>query len=165
MTLLLKPADMKTNGFLNANVDDEYTIPSIEEAQDVFLREILGDALLQKLETLVESGDVSGIYGILLDEYIKYYLKYKTLSILCMNVNFKIRNMGVVSQYGNEAGTTNLEETKYIQNYNSEKADFYANRITKFLILNKKQIPEYKYCCKQVTNPDENHPACTIFLG
>lgn len=165
MTLLLTEEQLKENGFVNANVDTEYIIPSIEEAQDVFLREILGDALLDKLVELVEARHLDGYYEILVKDYIKYYLKYKSVSILTMNVNFKVRNMGVVNQFGTEANTTTLEETKYLQNYWSEKADFYANRISKWLDLNKKYIPEYKLCCKQVTNPNDNHPVSTIYLG
>lgn len=164
ITLLLTVEEIKENGFLNANMEDEYVVPAIQEAQDVFLREILGDSLLNKLLELTEAESLSGKYEELVTNYIKYYLKYRTLSILTMSVNFKIRNMGVVNQYGPEVNTTNLEETKYIQNYFVEKADFYANRITKWLELNKQYIPEYKFCCKQVTNPDPVHPVCTIHL-
>lgn len=165
MTLLLTKEEIKENGFINANVDDEYIIPSIEEAQDVFLREILGDSLLDKLVELTEAEHLDGKYEILVNDYIKYFLKYKTAGILGMNVNFKIRNAGVIQQYSAEISSTNLEETKYIQNYFAEKADFYANRITKWLELNKKDIPEYRHCCKQVTNPNDNHPVSTIYLG
>ena len=164
ITLLLTVEEIKENGFLNANMEDEYVIPAIQEAQDVFLREILGDSLLNKLLELTEAESLSGKYEELVNNYIKYYLKYRTLSILTMTVNFKIRNMGVVNQYGPEVNTTNLEETKYIQNYYVEKADFYANRISKWLELNKQYIPEYKVCCKQITNPDPVHPVCTIHL-
>lgn len=165
ITLLLTPDELKANGFLNANVDNEYVVPAIEEAQDVFLREILGDSLLNKLTELTEAEQLDGKYEELVEGYVKYYLKYKTLGILCMSVNFKIRNMGVINQYGPEVGTTTLDETKYIQNYYVEKADFYANRMTRWLELNKKFISEYKVCCKQVTNPEQTHPVSTIYLG
>lgn len=166
ITLLLTPDELKANGFLNANVDNEYVVPAIEEAQLVWLRETIGDTLLEKLEELVDAEQIEGtVYDKLLEGYVKYYLKYKTLGILCMSVNFKVRNAGLIQQYGNEMNSVGIEETKYFANYIESKADFFRNRLTTYLEKNKKEIPEYKYSCNQITQPEESHPSCTIYLG
>lgn len=161
INLLLTIEELKAGGFINANVDDEYIVPAIEEAQDVFLREILGDSLLDRLT----SAEPEGAYAELVEKYVKYFLRYKAAGLLTMNVNFKIRNAGVVQQYGNEFNTTGLDDTKFIQAYYSQKADFYANRMTRFVELNRKSFPEYRWCCQQVTQPDTVHPVSTIYLG
>ena len=106
------------------------------------------------------------IYDELIEDYVKYYLKYKTLSIVCFIVNFKIRNIGVTQQFSNEVNTATMEDTKSVMNYYDGKADFYANRLTKFLQNNKGNIPEYKCSSNQVTEPNELHPVlCSIYLG
>lgn len=165
ITLLLTPDELKANGFLNANVDNEYVVPAIEEAQDVFLREILGDSLLDKLTELTEAEQIDGKYEELVEGYVKYYLKYKTLGILCMSVNFKVRNAGLIQQYGNEMNSVGIEETKYFANYIESKAEFYENRLTTFLKKNIKYIPDYKTCCNQITQPKNNGTYSTIYLG
>ena len=49
MKHLITPEELKTNGFLNANIENEYIITALEEAQDIYLRETLGDNLYNKL--------------------------------------------------------------------------------------------------------------------
>ena len=127
------------------------------------MREIIGDSLYETLQNKLSEANIDGVYQTLLDIYVKIYLKYKVLSLLCVPLNFKLRNIGIAQQFSNEVNTTSLEDTKYIQNYYEGKADFYANRLTKFLQTN--DIPEYKCSCNQITEPNDLHPVSSIYLG
>lgn len=162
--ILITPEELKTNGFINSNIDVEYIIPAIEESQDVFLREILGDSLLNKLIELNEAEQLSEKYEELVESYVKHYLKYKTLGILVMNVNFKVRNAGLIQQFGNEMNSVGMEETKYYSNWVESKVEFYENRLTAFLQKNRKFFPEYNSCCEQITSPSEGTYS-SIYLG
>lgn len=163
MVRLINTTELKTNGFINSNLEDEYLYSAIDEAQDIFLREILGDSLYETIQDKVNHETISGDYQTLYESYIKIYLKYKVLALLCVPLTFKLRNAGVVSQFSNEINTTSLDDTKYIQNYYEGKADFYANRMTKW--LEKGDIEEYKCSCDNVTDPVSKHPVCSIYLG
>ena len=163
MTRLITVEELKADGFINQNLENEYLYSAIDEAQDIFLREIIGDSLYETLQNKLSEANIDGVYQTLLDIYIKIYLKYKVLSLLCVPLNFKLRNIGIAQQFSNEVNTTSLEDTKYIQNYYEGKADFYANRLTKFLQTN--DIPEYKCSCNQITEPNELHPVSSIYLG
>ena len=163
MTRLITVEELKADGFVNQNLENEYLYSAIDEAQDIFLREIIGDSLYETLQNKLSEANIDGVYQTLLDIYVKIYLKYKVLSLLCVPLNFKLRNIGIAQQFSNEVNTTSLEDTKYIQNYYEGKADFYANRLTKFLQTN--DIPEYKCSCNQITEPNELHPVSSIYLG
>ena len=163
MTRLITVEELKQDGFINQNLENEYLYSAIDEAQDIFLREIIGDSLYETLQNKLSEANIDGVYQTLLDIYVKIYLKYKVLALLCVPLNFKIRNIGIAQQFSNEVNTTSLEDTKYIQNYYEGKADFYANRLTKFLQTN--DIPEYKCSCNQITEPNELHPVSSIYLG
>ena len=163
MTRLITVEELKADGFINQNLENEYLYSAIDEAQDIFLREIIGDSLYETLQNKLSEANIDGVYQTLLDIYVKIYLKYKVLSLLCVPLNFKLRNIGIAQQFSNEVNTTSLEDTKYIQNYYETKADFYANRLTKFLQTN--DIPEYKCSCNQITEPNELHPVSSIYLG
>ena len=163
MTRLITVEELKQDGFINQNLENEYLYSAIDEAQDIFLREIIGDSLYETLQNKLSEANIDGVYQTLLDIYVKIYLKYKVLSLLCVPLNFKLRNIGIAQQFSNEVNTTSLEDTKYIQNYYEGKADFYANRLTKFLQTN--DIPEYKCSCNQITEPNELHPVSSIYLG
>ena len=163
MTRLITVEELKQDGFINQNLENEYLYSAIDEAQDIFLREIIGDSLYETLQNKLSEANIDGVYQTLLDIYVKIYLKYKVLSLLCVPLNFKLRNIGIAQQFSNEVNTTSLEDTKYIQNYYEGKADFYANRLTKFLQTN--DIPEYKCSCNQITEPNDLHPVSSIYLG
>ena len=163
MTRLITVEELKADGFINQNLENEYLYSAIDEAQGIFLREIIGDSLYETLQNKLSEANIDGVYQTLLDIYVKIYLKYKVLALLCVPLNFKIRNIGIAQQFSNEVNTTSLEDTKYIQNYYEGKADFYANRLTKFLQTN--DIPEYKCSCNQITEPNELHPVSSIYLG
>ena len=161
MQYLITPEELKSNGFLNQNIDSQYITTALEEAQDIYLREIIGDNLYNKL--LNHTSETPDIYDELINNHVKYFLKYKIASLLCMVVNFKIRNAGVITQYSQDITPTTMEDTKSVMNYFNQQADFYANRLTKFLQTN--HIPEYSYSCNQITEPNEKHPVCSIYLG
>ena len=163
MTRLITVEELKADGFINQNLENEYLYSAIDEAQGIFLREIIGDSLYETLQNKLSEANIDGVYQTLLDIYVKIYLKYKVLALLCVPLNFKIRNIGIAQQFSNEVNTTSLEDTKYIQNYYEGKADFYANRLTKFLQTN--DIPEYKCSCNQITEPNDLHPVSSIYLG
>ena len=163
MTRLITVEEIKADGFVNQNLENEYLYSAIDEAQDIFLREIIGDSLYETLQNKLSEANIDGVYQTLLDIYVKIYLKYKVLALLCVPLNFKLRNIGIAQQFSNEVNTTSLEDTKYIQNYYEGKADFYANRLTEFLQTN--DIPEYKCSCNQITEPNELHPVSSIYLG
>ena len=163
MTRLITVEELKQDGFINQNLENEYLYSAIDEAQGIFLREIIGDSLYETLQNKLSEANIDGVYQTLLDIYVKIYLKYKVLALLCVPLNFKLRNIGIAQQFSNEVNTTSLEDTKYIQNYYEGKADFYANRLTKFLQTN--DIPEYKCSSNQITEPNELHPVSSIYLG
>lgn len=164
MKHLITPEELKTNGFLNANIENEYIITALEEAQDIYLRETLGDNLYNKLLDHTEQTPPD-IYDEIIENHVKYFLKYKIASLLCMVVNFKIRNAGVVTQYSSEINSSTMEDTKSVMSYFNQQADFYNNRLTKFLIKNASRIPEFKFCQNQITEPNVTHPVCSIYLG
>ena len=164
MTYLITPTELKTNGFVNANMEEEYLITAIEEAQDIYLREVLGDSLYVALQDH-ETQNPPDIYDEIIDNHVKYYLKYKVVALLCMTVNFKVRNIGIAQQYGTDVNTTTMEDTQSVMAYYNGQADFYLNRLSKFLQKNAKNIPEYKCQCNQITNPNPTHPVCSLYLG
>ena len=162
MIFLITSEELKSSGAVNQNLEDIYIEEAIKEAQDVYLREIIGDNLYNTLQNHTPQAEPD-IYDELIEDYVKYYLKYKTLSIVCFIVNFKIRNIGIAQQFSNEVNTATMEDTKSVMNYYNQQADFYANRLTKFLQTN--DIPEYKCSSNQITEPNELHPVSSIYLG
>ena len=164
MTYFISIEELKNSAF-NANLDDEYLQPAIEEAQSVYLREILGDRLYNTLTNKIDNNTLSGIYKTLVDNYIKPFLRYEVQSVVCIPLNYKQRNAGIINQYDQGFSTTTVKDTMYIAEHYQAKAEFYSNRLTTFLQQNASSIPEYAYSCDNVTNPSTSQNVTTIYLG
>ena len=61
-TYFLTTEEVKQNGMLNTNVDIEYVDFALQEAQSVYLREILGDKLYNSLINKVNNNTLNGKY-------------------------------------------------------------------------------------------------------
>ena len=164
MTNILTINELK-NSVLNANIDDEYIQPAIDEAQSIYLREILGDALLNAVINKINGNNLTGKYLTLVNDYIKPYLSYMVQSIIVVPITYKIRNAGVVQQYDNGFTTSQMKDTQYLKDYYDGKAEFYGNRLTEYLKKNASDIIEYRLSASNVTNPTTSQNVTNIFLG
>lgn len=164
MTNILTIEELK-NSVLNANIDDEYVQPALTEAQDIYLREILGDALLNAVITKIETETLSGRYLTLVNQYIKPYLTYMVQSLIAVPINYKIRNAGVIQQYDQGYSASTMKDTQYLKNYYDEKAEFYGNRLTEYLMKNSSYIVEYRVMAENITQPTTSQNVTNIYLG
>ena len=153
--LLITPDEIKLQ-IPSKNVDNAYLIPSIQAAQDIFVSKLLGSTLLRKLqeEPLVEP------YLSLLNDYVKPFLLWKTLSMTIPGISMKLRNAGVVQNQGDHVNPVGIKEMTYLQEHYESLANYYADRCSMHLCANYSLYPEYT---KQ-TNDDDVRPGAVHHL-
>lgn len=164
MTYFITIEELKQTTF-NANLDNEYIAPALEEAQSIYLREIIGDLLYNSIANKIDSETLSGKYLTLVNQYIKHYLTYKVQSVIVIPLNNKTRNAGVIQQYDQGFNTSTMKDTAYLAEYYNSRAEFYANRLTVYLQKNATSFPEYGYSDDNITQPTETQNVTTIYLG
>lgn len=157
--------DELKNSVLNANIEEEYIQPAIDEAQSIYLREILGDKLYNSINDKVQHNTLTGKYLTLVNQYIKPYLTYMVQSLIVIPINFKTRNAGVINQYDNGFSTTTMKDTNYVKEYYDSKAQFYGNRLTEYLQKNAADFPEYGWSQDNITQPTLSQNVTGIYLG
>lgn len=139
---------IKTETPLNDNVGSEFIGPAIETSQDIYLQQLIGTELLDKLYDLVTTNEIAeeinAQYKRLIDNYITNYLKYKVLSEITLPLAYKYRNSGIVQTNNEHTGNTTMRDAGLIQNHYELKANFYSMRITDYLCANADQFPEWK---------------------
>ena len=144
--LLIGEDYIKTNSGLNENIYGKFLLPAIRETQDMKLQPILGDVLYKKILLLVKTGEINDYrpYKSLLDDLIQPYLMYMTISNLIPIIGVKMGNLGVV--ISNDEHIVNLSqgERDLVQNYYSQRAEFYGLRLQSYLEENKYNFPELK---------------------
>lgn len=163
MIYLLSEKRLKAD-FLNDNIASELILPSIQTAQDIYLRQTLGDSLLDKICNLVRDNELEEPYKTLLDEYIIIYLEYLAMAELCVPSTFKLGNIGVAQAYDNNVNTQTIQNVKYLESYYKQKASFYENRLTTFIQQHCNLFPEYRDTTA-VTTAQESTLQCGIYLG
>lgn len=145
---LISEKILKSETILNDNTGSEYIAPAIETSQDIYLQQLIGSQLLMKLYELIETDDINkpdyNDYKLLIDDYITNYLKYKVLSEITIPLAYKYRNAGVVQTTNDNVYSTSLRDAQLVQNHYELRANFYAERMTKYLCANAELYPEYK---------------------
>ena len=143
--LLTSEAFVKSVLAISDNLAGKYLRPSIREAQDVALRNIIGDALLAKLKALVESGDISqpenAAYKAVL-ERSQYYLLFQSIAALLPGLTFKVANAGVVKTPDEKVEVVNQAQVELEQARYQCQADAECARLQNYLLEHRDDLPE-----------------------
>lgn len=143
--LLTSENFVKSVTSISDNLAGKYLRPSIREAQDIGLRGILGDTLLEKLKALVGSGDIAKeenlAYKNLLDR-AQYYLAYNAVVEVAAKVSYKIVNFGVAKSQDENLQTASPEEISQMRFYYQSKADHCCIELQNYLLNNHTSYPE-----------------------
>lgn len=146
---LISPDDVKAKSQINYNVDDSTVASAIRDAQSIYLREILGDVLLEKLQDLVTDGidnPENEAYKALLDDYVGEYLAYRANVEICLPISLKIRNIGISQDSDTNIQAAQIDTIEHIRDYYLTQACDKANRMICFLLENEPAFPELKVC-------------------
>ena len=153
---------------ISDNVSGKYILTSLREAQDVGLRNILGDNLLEKLKALVKSGidaHENIMYKYLLNK-CQYYLAYMTIVELVHKVSYKIGNAGVVKATDENLQVASFEEIIAQKEFYQGKADFYCLQVQNYILENRSAFPEVdNNTCKKIQATLHSAATCGFFLG
>lgn len=143
--MLVSPSKVKSYGTINLNVDEGEMGNAIRISQDIHLKDVIGNNLVEHLQELVynkiqnsgETIDDLEQYKTLLDEYVVPTLVYRTALELCTIVSLKIRNMGVVKNSDTNVQGPTVGDIKYLSEYYGTYYNDCLNKMMDFLCENK----------------------------
>ena len=144
--LLISDTMIKEKTALHGNVDPKLLYPEIKLAQDMFIHPLLGTALFDKIQALIEAGSfTTGDYKNLLDDYIVDTLMNYVLAELPETLSYQFYNKGVVRKTGDNAELPSMSDLASVSSRYRSRAEWYATRLTKYLKENAtaQLFPEY----------------------
>ena len=167
--LLSSEQFVKSVTSISDNIAGKYILPSLREAQEMGLREILGDCLLDYLMELVADGTITdpanAIYKTLLDKS-QYYLAYQTVVEITNKVSYKVGNFGVAKSNDENLQVATQDEIAKMQYYYQSKADAHCYQLQTWLLANKRYIPQLTACaCSRIASNLKSAATCGIWLG
>lgn len=139
---------VKDNTPINSNVDDNLITTAIFDAQQINVQQICGTKLYKKILALVDSDEIqlpeNSRYKTLLDEYIQPVVISWAYVYSIPVIHTKVMNVGVVNQNSDNSISADIKETQFLLDDARNKAQFYSDMMTRFLIANTKELyPEY----------------------
>ena len=151
------------------NVAGKYILSSLREAQEGSLKSIIGDALLEKLKSLVKDGLVDQHENIKYKYLInkcQYYLAYMTIVELIYKVSYKIGNAGLVKTTDENLQVASLDEMIAQKEYYQGKADFHCYELQNYILEDRTAFPEIDDCtCRKIHANLHSAASCGFFLG
>ena len=150
--MLISPQKVKTWGVINLNVNESEIGNAIRISQEIYLRDIVGTDLVERVQRLVYNkiqglpdtidDEANEAYKVLLDDYLTPVLVYRAAVELCTLMTLKIRNMGVVKNNDTNVQTTSAGDVKHMREYYSTFFNDKVNRLMDFLCGNKEAFEE-----------------------
>lgn len=168
--LLISEDTIKTQSGLNDNIWGKSLLPAIREAQEIGLQSIIGSCLYQRLCSMVEDGSIRDTenlpYKTLLDEYISYYLIYRTIADLIPVIGTKLGNIGVVISNDEHMVNLSEDERSRVDTYYEYRSDFYCKRLQEYLLNNKELYSELDECsCENMKANLDSAASTGLWLG
>lgn len=145
--MLVSEDYLKSNSIVDWNLAGKYIIAALKTAQEIDLREIIGDCLLDTIKQRVFDKDLDTDYEDLLDNYIQPYLAMQTLQEVIIPVSYKISNFGTLRSEDDKASNVNNAEVNLVREYYQNKANVYKRRLQEYLCKNKSKFPDVENCC------------------
>jgi len=130
---------------IHGNIDPKMLYPDIKAAQDQYILAIIGTALFEKIQADILAGTLTGIYKLLVDNYVIDCLMNYVLMELPSTLSFQLFNKGAVKSGGDGLETASFSEVVSMADRYKRRAEFYAERLKLYLIeeSSKGNFPEF----------------------
>jgi hypothetical protein len=163
--LLSSESFIKSVSSISDNVAGKYILPSLREAQEIGLRGILGDCLLDALKERKAAGQLVDQY-LELVQRCQYYLAYATIVEVAQKVTYKVGNFGVTKSTDENLQVASQVEVSDMRFYYQAKADACCRGIQRWLLNNRAAFPELRDCdCAAIRANLYSAASCGIWLG
>lgn len=142
-TFIISETKLRQFTDMNNNVDTELLRNAVREAQDIEIQRLLGTILYEKILSEIDASTLTGVYKTLVDNWVQNALLYYAYYYALESIYLRSRNNGLLIPTGGE-NSVNVELNVYNMKRQSvlNKAQWYAEKLTEYLIQNQQNYPE-----------------------
>mgnify|MGYP003676397288 CR=1 FL=1 len=156
--LLVSEQRLKQWTQLDDNVRLNEITPHILQAQDIYIQNVVGTRLFDKLKAGVIANTLTADEQTLMSEYVGPTLMQYALYLMLPSIKYKIANQGILNGTTEETSPTTLDELRYLRGSTLDTAEFYSKRLTKYFFDNPNLFPEYQNPGTDGMFPDRRNP-------
>ena len=142
--LFVTRTDLVSQTVIGGAVDTDKFTQNVKLVQDIYLKNIIGKDLLEKLEDDVINSTLTGDYLTLVKEYIKPYLVYMAASDYILEAWATVGNGGISQYDPDNATAVSYEDASKLSTNIGNKGEHYGKRLIDYLKDNKSLFAEYE---------------------
>jgi hypothetical protein len=158
--LFISEDKLKDSTAINMNVDVDFLLPFVKQAQKLYVETKLGTDLNQKLKDLITAGTVNdpanANYKTLLNTYIGDMLPNFALYHAIPFLRFKIENGNIYSKSSENGVALTTEEAQHLRSEVLNTGEYYMERMIEYIKNNISLFPEYNTNSGADVSPDSN---------
>lgn len=143
VALLITRDDIVRLTALNGNTDVDKYIQFVKIAQDIHIQNYLGTKLLQKIQSDIIAGTLSGNYEYLVETYVKPMLIHWSLVEYLPFAAYTIANKGVYKHSSENSENVEKNEVDFLIEKERQIAQHYTERFIDYICFNNDLFPEY----------------------
>jgi hypothetical protein len=141
MNLFIDETYMVNFNNLDKSIEQSNIIKGIQMAQEKYILELLGTNLYNYLEANYSA--LTGNYAILNDKYVAPALATYAYFEILPKLAFKTENTGIFKRNTDTAQPIDFKELNFLRENVKNDAEFYGEKIIKYLCANSTLFPEY----------------------
>jgi hypothetical protein len=142
-TIFISEDKLKSSTAIQQNVDVDFLLPFVVEAQKLFIETRLGTDLTQKLKDEIIAGTLAGDYKTLVDTYIGDCLPGFSFYQAFPYLRFKVENGNIYSKTSETGNALSTEEAQHMREEIMNTAEYYSQRMIDYIRNNIGSFPEY----------------------
>jgi len=158
--LFISEQKLKDSTAINLNVDTNLLLPYVRQAQKLYVEPKLGSKLFEKLKTLITNNTIGNVgneaYKTLLDDYIGDMLPNWAFYHAVPFLRFKIENGNIYSKTSETGTALSTAEAQHLREEVRNTAEYYTERMIKYITNNTSDFPEYSTNSGADVNPNTN---------
>lgn len=143
VALLITRDDIVRLTALNGNTDVDKYIQFVKIAQDIHIQNYLGTKLLQKIQSDIIAGTLSGNYEYLVETYVKPMLIHWSLVEYLPFAAYTIANKGVYKHSSENSENVEKNEVDFLIEKERQIAQHYTERFIDYISFRNDLFPEY----------------------
>ena len=155
-TIFISEDKLKSSTAIQQNVDVDFLLPFVVEAQKLFIETRLGTDLTQKLKDEIIAGTLAGAYKTLVDTYIGDSLPGFSFYQAFPYLRFKVENGNIYSKTSETGNALSTEEAQHMREEIMNTAEFYVQRLIDYITNNTSSFPEYSTSSGADISPDKD---------
>ena len=152
--LFISEDKLKDSTAINMNVDVEFLLPFVRQAQKLYVETKLGTDLTQKLKDEITAGTLAGDYKTLVDTYIGDMLPNMAFYHAIPFLRFKVENGNIYSKTSETGNALSTEESQHLREEVKNTGEFYMERMIEYVTNNLGSFPEYSTNSGADVSPD-----------